>query len=78
MFSTQSKTEIMIVATFKLSSANALTMAQSKKMSYGKELTLYQTITCFNGAVEDTFGKHCGEKEDCLGDLQTPCSTSFL
>ena len=38
MFSTPSKTEIMILATFNLLSADALNLAQSKKMTFGKEL----------------------------------------
>ena len=39
MFSTISKTEIIIWATFILSSANAFNLVMSKILSYGKELT---------------------------------------
>ena len=39
MFSTQSKTEIIILATFYLSSANALNLVMSKLLSFGKDLT---------------------------------------
>ena len=40
MFSTLLKTEITIFATFNLSSANALNLVHSKKLSFGKELIL--------------------------------------
>ena len=39
MFSTLSKTEIIILATFYLSSVNALNLVKSKKLSFGKELS---------------------------------------
>ena len=38
MFSTLSKTDIIILATFYLSSANPLNLIQSKNLSFGKEL----------------------------------------
>ena len=42
MFSTQSKTEIIILATVNLSSANALNLDQSRILWFGKELNLSQ------------------------------------
>ena len=42
MFSTLSKTNFAISATFKLSSANALKFSQSMVLSFGKKLTLSQ------------------------------------
>ena len=38
MFSTRSKTDIITLATFDLSSAIALNLVQSKKLSFGTEL----------------------------------------
>ena len=43
MFSTLSKTKIIILANFILSSANAFNLEQSTILSFGKELTLSQT-----------------------------------
>ena len=42
MCSTLSKTESRILVLFILSSANAFYLDQSKILSFGKELTLYQ------------------------------------
>ena len=39
----QSKRKFIILVTFHLSSANAFSLDQSKILSFGKELTLYQT-----------------------------------
>ena len=44
MFSTLSKGEIIILATFNLPSAYAFNLNQSKILLFGKELTLYHTI----------------------------------
>ena len=43
VFSTLSNTEILILAAFNLSSANALNLLQSRKLSFDKGLTHYQT-----------------------------------
>ena len=40
MFSTRSKTEIMILAKLNLSSENALNLVQSEKLLFGKELVV--------------------------------------
>ena len=51
VFSTLSKREIIILATFNLSSASALNFAMSKILSFGKELlslTLNQGHPCKN------------------------------
>ena len=48
MFSTLSRREIIILATFDLSSAHALNLVNSKILSFGKDLTLSKTSPCFN------------------------------
>ena len=48
MFSTLSRTKIMIVATFNLSSANAFNLDQSRILSFGKELNHSHTMTPFD------------------------------
>ena len=55
MFSTLSKTEIIIVATFNMSSANALNLAQSKTLSFGKDLTHSHTMTPFDAPGKQAF-----------------------
>ena len=44
MFSTLTKTEILILATSILSSASAFNLMTSKILSFGKELTVYHNI----------------------------------
>ena len=43
IFSTRSTTEIIILVTFYLPSANAFNLVQSEKLSIGHELILFQT-----------------------------------
>ena len=55
MFSTLSRREIIILATFDLSSANALNLVSSKTLSFGKELKRkYLQMT---KPLENTVGK---------------------
>ena len=53
MFSTLSKTEIIIFVTFNLSSANALNLVRPKILSCGKGLILYQTNPVFHDPAEE-------------------------
>ena len=46
IFSTLSKTQIIILATYNLSSANALNLVLSKKLSFGKELSNIKFVIC--------------------------------
>ena len=59
MLSTLSKTEIIILATFNLSSANAFDLDQSRNLLFGKELTQYHTMLRFDVLQIYSCGKHC-------------------
>ena len=63
MFSTLSKIEIFILATFDLLSANALSLDQAKILSFGKDLTHNHTIPHFDALKICSCGKHCEEGE---------------
>ena len=70
MFSTVSKTEIIIFVTFNLSSANAVNLVWSKILLCGNGLsmqilTLYHTILTFNNPVEEVFEKHWEKITKC-------------
>ena len=49
VFPTMSKREIIILATFNLSSANAFNLVMSKNLLFGKELTHFQTTKFWTG-----------------------------
>ena len=49
MFLALSKRELVIVAMFNLSSANAFNLVMSKIMSFGEGLTLYHAINLKTG-----------------------------
>ena len=63
MFSTQLKTEIIIVAKFILSPANALNLAQSKELLFGKEP--FNTLALFVDSVDQDKAAQ-NVQEDCL------------
>ena len=51
--------------TISLPNDNILDNSKFKTFA-GDNLTLYHTIPTFNDLEEETFGKHCGEKEKML------------
>ena len=91
MLSRLLKTEIMILATLNLLSADALNLVKSKKLSFGKELkmlyllnnslplshNIYHTIPTFNDPKEENFGKHCGKRRKCWSPAFSPFPTVF-
>ena len=46
--------------------ANAYKLDKSRKLSFGKELTLSNVIPTFNDPEKDTSRNHCGIKEKML------------
>ena len=61
--STLSTREIIILATFNLSSANAFNLVMSEILSLGirLRLNLYHTMPGLNDPDKDGFRKHCGK-----------------
>ena len=53
LFSTLSKKEYVILATFNLSSANAFKLVTSKILSFGKGLTLSHTFLSLSNSKEE-------------------------
>ena len=67
MFPTLSKVEIIILATFNLSSANAFNLVKlKKKLPFGLELTLSQTSPGFLRVCTSSLLKTLWEKEKLL------------
>ena len=54
MFTTISKIDIIILATFNMSSANALNLVQSKNLLFGNELVIFHSY--WNGSEEQLHG----------------------
>ena len=65
MFSTLSKTEIIILATCILSSSNAFNLVTVKILSFDKGLTLSQTSPGFYVSAVQVCRKHYGKSRNC-------------
>ena len=66
MLSIPSKTEIIILASVNLSSAEAFNLVKVKNLSFGNELTLSQTSPGFLGVYSTSLLKTPWEKEKLL------------
>ena len=66
MFCSLSKTEILILATVNLSSANALNLVHSKKLSFGKGLVVYKTFSHFKDPEKEGFLNNMGKGENAV------------
>ena len=79
MFSTLSKTKILILGTLILSSANAFNLDQSKILSFGKELILSKARPCFKSLQCKSFDNTAGKSEIARYKqfLLCSCSTAF-
>ena len=53
MFSNLTKTEVIILATFNMLSANALDLDKSKSLLFGKELQVHSTKQCLIIQIHD-------------------------
>ena len=66
VFSTLSGREIIILATFNLSSANAFNLVTSEILSIDKEVTHYHTLPHFDALKIYSCGKHWEKRRNCL------------
>ena len=78
MFSNVSQTEIIIVATFNLLSANAFKLDKAKILSLGKELTLCHIIPTFYDPREKALEITVGKRENAGNQRFFPFPTLFF